>query len=215
MSALQPVRLYEVGNYSINAKGRNHETESKSEEQNHGLKDAYAKAGMRRSVHAVMLVNNHKHPHILLLQVKQGTYKLPGADLLPGEVEEVGMSRILNDLFAGPKEEGDESESTDSWPIVDTLAEWWRPYFDNKLYPYVPVHCTKPKEEAKVMLIQLPEKRSFFVPDNFKLVAVPLFLLYESKDYAKMIGALPQLLSRFSFNYASDDQFCCFWLDVK
>ena len=41
---------------------------------------------MRRSVEGVMLVTEHHHPHVLLLQATQSQqFKLPGGRLRPGE----------------------------------------------------------------------------------------------------------------------------------
>ena len=40
---------------------------------------------MRRSVDGVMLVFEHNHPHVLLLQLGNAFFKLPGGRLRPGE----------------------------------------------------------------------------------------------------------------------------------
>ena len=45
----------------------------------------YAREGARRSVEAVLLVHEHHHPHVLLLQVGSTFFKLPGGRLRPGE----------------------------------------------------------------------------------------------------------------------------------
>lgn len=70
-------------------------------------------------------------------------------------------------------------------------------------YPYVPAHITKPKECKKLFLLQMPERSTFSlpsllcasvliasdrsscaevlsVPKNMKLLAVPLFELYDN-----------------------------------
>lgn len=83
-------------------------------------------------------------------------------------------------------------------------------------YPYIPAHITKPKEHMKLFLVQLPEKgikleidlivyvqfllslsALFAVPKNYKLVAAPLFELYDNaQGYGPVIASLPQALSR-------------------
>ncbi|ETE59204.1 Cleavage and polyadenylation specificity factor subunit 5, partial [Ophiophagus hannah] len=69
-------------------------------------------------------------------------------------------------------------------------------------YPYIPAHITKPKEHKKLFLVQLQEKALFAVPKNYKLVAAPLFELYDNAPgYGPIISSLPQLLSRFNFIY--------------
>ena len=45
----------------------------------------YSREGIRRSVEAVILVHNHNHPHVLLLQLGSAFFKLPGGRLKPGE----------------------------------------------------------------------------------------------------------------------------------
>ena len=45
----------------------------------------YAREGARRSVEAVLLVHEHHHPHVLLMQVGSTFFKLPGGRLRPGE----------------------------------------------------------------------------------------------------------------------------------
>lgn len=40
---------------------------------------------MRRSVEGILLVQEHNHPHILLLQLGTNFFKLPGGRLRPGE----------------------------------------------------------------------------------------------------------------------------------
>ena len=82
------------------------------------------------------------------------------------------------------------------------LGNWWRPNFEPSQYPYIPPHITKPKESKKLFLVQLPEKSFFAVPRNYKLVAAPLFELYDNaQGYGPIISSLPQSLSRFSYIY--------------
>ena len=83
-----------------------------------------------------------------------------------------------------------------------TIGNWWRPNFEPSQYPYIPPHITKPKEHKKLFLVQLPEKAYFAVPRNYKLVAAPLFELYDNpQGYGPIISSLPQSLGRFSYIY--------------
>ena len=45
----------------------------------------YEREGMRRSVEGILLVQEHNHPHVLLLQLGQTFFKLPGGRLRAGE----------------------------------------------------------------------------------------------------------------------------------
>ena len=58
----------------------------------------------------------------------------------------------------------------------------------------------KLQEHKKLFLVQLPERTMFHVPRNYKLVAAPLFELYDNAaGYGPVIASLPQNLSRFNF----------------
>lgn len=123
-------------------------------------------------------------------------FKLPGGELNAGESEAEGMSRIVNTTLG--REDGTPTE----WVVEDVVANWWRPNFESPQYPYIPAHCTRPKEHKRLFLVQLPEKALFSVPRNYKLVAAPLFELYDnSAGYGPVIASLPQVLSRFNFVY--------------
>ncbi|KNC77934.1 hypothetical protein SARC_09616, partial [Sphaeroforma arctica JP610] len=119
----------------------------------------------------------------------------PSGELHPGEGEIEGCKRILTECLS--PENGDGAIE---WEVADILSNWYRPNFEISRYPYCPAHITKPKEHTIVMLIQLPEFGTFAVPKNYKLVAAPLFELYESSGtYGYTIASLPLVLSRFTF----------------
>ena len=53
-------------------------------------------------------------------------------------------------------------------------------------------------------MVHLSEKEYFAVPKNLKLLAVPLFELYDNvQRYGPVISTIPQQLSRFQFNMIS------------
>ena len=109
--------------------------------------------------------------------------------------------------------------------VGECVANWWRPDFEAELYPYVPPHITRPKESKRVFVVHLPEKCYFAVrcaarprarrrsrcalqvPKNLKLLAVPLFELYQNERYGQVIASVPVCLSHFHINllHASDD----------
>ena len=62
-------------------------------------KAKYEKEGLRRSVEGILLVNEHNHPHVLLLQAGQ-SFKLPGGRLRHGEDEVDGLIRKLNNKLS-------------------------------------------------------------------------------------------------------------------
>lgn len=117
----------------------------------------------------------------------------------------------------------------EDWDIGDTLAQWWRPNFETFMYPFLPGHVTRPKECKKLYFIQLPKKSASLpvpksigmfrvncfrltrvevlsVPKNMKLLAVPLYELYDnSARYGPQLSAIPHLLSRYNFEFVDEN----------
>ncbi|CEF66967.1 Cleavage and polyadenylation specificity factor subunit 5 [Strongyloides ratti] len=190
------VGLYPLSNYTFAVKDAQSEKDSSVQARFQRMRNEYQTIGMRRSVEAVMLVNEHNTPHILLLQIGTTFFKLPGGELMPDENDIDGLKRILNETLSSPE------KPPTQWNVTDMLAKWWRSNFEPPRYPYVPSHVTRPKECCKLFLVQLPSSAYFAVPRNFKLVAAPLFELYDNATgYGPVISTLPQLLSRFEMKY--------------
>ncbi|XP_021911179.1 pre-mRNA cleavage factor Im 25 kDa subunit 1 [Carica papaya] len=156
----------------------------------------YAAHGLRTRVEGILLVELFKHPHLLLLQVRNSIFKLPGGRLRPGESDIDGLKRKLSrKLYVS--EDGNESD----WEVGECVGMWWRPDFETLLYPSLSPTVKKPKECIKLFLVRLPESRKFIVPKNLKLLAVPLCQIHDNyKTYGPIISGIPQLLSKFSFN---------------
>ncbi|KAB1209371.1 Cleavage and polyadenylation specificity factor subunit 5 [Morella rubra] len=164
------------------------------------MKFNYAAHGLRTRVEAVILVELFKHPHLLLLQVRNSIFTLPGGRLKPGESDIVGLRRKLSSKLSVNGSD-DETE----WEVGELLGMWWKPDFETLLYPYLPSNVKKPKECTKLFLVRLPVSRRFIVPKNLKLLAVPLCQIHENhKTYGPIISGVPQLLSKFSFNIIED-----------
>lgn len=161
------------------------------------MKSNYSAHGLRTCVEAVILVELFKHPHMLLLQVRNSIFKLPGGRLRPGESDIDGLKRKLSRKLSV----NNENDGGMDWQVGDFLGVWWRPDFETLLYPYLSPSVKKPKECTKLYLVKLPESRKFIVPKNLKLLAVPLCQIHENhKTYGSIISGVPQLLSKFSFN---------------
>ncbi|KAI8803681.1 cleavage and polyadenylation specific factor 5 [Cladochytrium replicatum] len=159
------------------------------------LQYEYDTQGMRTTVEGVLVVHEHGHPHVLMLQIANTFFKLPGDSLQPGEDEIEGLKLRLSRKLGPANAEGNVD-----WEIGELLAVWWRPNFETFMYPYIPAHITKPKEMKKVYLVHLPDRKLLSIPKNMKLLAVPLFELYDNAPrYGPQLSALPHLLSRFRF----------------
>ncbi|XP_055345904.1 cleavage and polyadenylation specificity factor subunit 5-like [Paramacrobiotus metropolitanus] len=188
------IKVYSLTNYTFGTKDPVYEKDHSVQERFIRLRREYEKFGMRRYVDAVLLVHEHKMVHVLLLQLGNTFFKLPGGELNEGEDEVEGLKRLLHECL------GRQSGSPDEWAIDEVVSNWFRPNFEPPLYPYVPAHCTKPKEHRQMFLITLPDKAMFNVPKNYKLVAAPLFELYDNaQGYGPVIANLPAALSRFNF----------------
>ena len=89
-------------------------------------------AGMRRTVEGIMVVHEHGHPHILMLQIANAFFKLPGDYLTPGETDEPGLKKRLDDRLAplDPTMFEPHEGALNEWEIGDCLAQWWRPNFE-------------------------------------------------------------------------------------
>ncbi|SCZ90553.1 BZ3500_MvSof-1268-A1-R1_Chr1-3g02061 [Microbotryum saponariae] len=92
--------------------------------------------GIRQTVEGVLLVHEHGHPHVLLLQVANAYFKLPGDYLKPNEPNKDGLGLRL-DMRLGPKARDDaqsdpsmEKKQVTGWEVHDLLAQWWRPNYE-------------------------------------------------------------------------------------
>lgn len=162
------------------------------------LESDYEESGMRRSVEAVMVVHQHNHPHVLMLQIANSFFKLPGHYLKPGIDEREGLKEIL-DYRLGSEDPADKNKEED-WVVGESISTWWRPHYESYMYPYIPAHITHPKEKKTLYIIHMPPNKVLSVPKNMKLLAVPLFELYDnSARYGAQLSTIAQLLSRFEF----------------
>ncbi|CAL9049086.1 unnamed protein product [Musa banksii] len=164
------------------------------------MKANYAARGMRTCVHGILLVELFQHPHVLLLQVRNSFFKLPGGRLRSGESDVEGLKRKLSRKLSS-----EENGTNDDWQIDERIGMWWRSDFETLPFPYLPPNLRRPKECTKLFLVKLPMTRHFIVPRNLKLLAVPLCQLHDnSETYGPIISGIPQLLSKFSFNIIQD-----------
>jgi cleavage and polyadenylation specificity factor subunit 5 len=121
--------------------------------------------------------------------------------LKPEDEEIEGFKARLNERLApaNPKE-GDLD-----WEIGDCIAQWWRPNHETFLYPFLPPHVSRPKELKKLYLIHLPKEKLLSVPKNMKLLAVPLFELYDNTArYGPQLSAIPHYLSKYRFECVNE-----------
>ena len=82
----------------------------------------YSAKGMKTLVQGILIVHEHHHPHLLMIQNSAGQLSLPLGSLLMGEDETVGLKRILNSLLG--------SKSSSDWDVGEIVGVMYRPNFE-------------------------------------------------------------------------------------
>ncbi|KAF7563777.1 hypothetical protein G7046_g298 [Stylonectria norvegica] len=223
-NANQPenVTLFPLSNYTFGVKETQLEEDPSVIARLKRLEEHFVEHGMRRTCEGILVCHEHNHPHILMLQIANAFFKLPGDYLRPEDDEVEGFKSRLDERLAPVGRLGEGEEAND-WQIGDCLAQWWRPNFETFMYPFVPAHVTRPKECKKLYFVQLPKSSTLLpcaslraptdsmttevlsVPKNMKLLAVPLFELYDNTArYGPQLSAIPHLLSRYNFEFIDE-----------
>ncbi|TQD85150.1 hypothetical protein C1H46_029324 [Malus baccata] len=141
-----------------------------------------------------------KHPHVLLLQIRNCIFKLPGGRLRPGESEIDGLKRKLSRKLC-INADGDGIP----WEVGECLGAWWRHDFESLLCRDLPSRVESPKECTKLYVVQLPDCRRFIAPKNQKLLAIPLCQIANNNEtYGPIISGVPEMLSNFTINIVED-----------
>ncbi|EFW99349.1 cleavage and polyadenylation specific factor 5 [Grosmannia clavigera kw1407] len=201
----ETIKLYPLSNYTFGVKETQPEEDPSVVARLRRLEEHYTVHGMRRTCEGILVCHEHNHPHILMLQIANAFFKLPGDYLRPEDEEVEGFKSRLDERLAPVGRLGEGEEAGD-WQVGECLAQWWRPNFETFMYPFIPAHVTRPKECKKLYFIQLPKSKVLSVPKNMKLLAVPLFELYDNTArYGPQLSAIPHLLSRYNFEFYDED----------
>lgn len=187
------LNIYDLQHYKFEEKESLLSKDTSYSERVIRLAKKFEQDGIRRSVEAILLVHKSDHPHVFIFQNEEKKFFLPGGRLRVGESERDGLKRKLRNKLQPSLLQHDAIE----WEIMDQVGLWWRPNFSETTFPYIPPHITKPKEQIVQYLVKLPEKCTLAAPQNYKLVAVPLFDLYDNNQrWGPRLAALPQMLAR-------------------
>lgn len=161
----------------------------------------WQREGMRRTVRAVFIVHQNDIPHFLIFRQSTPSGVVPflfGGKLEEGESEKTGMTRLLKSFIL-------KSNYHDSceWRVGELLTKFWRPEFDERVYPYIPPHVTRPKEEISLFQVVLPQKCVFALREGMSITAIPVYdLVKNSQTLPPLLSSLPSLTSRFTlYNY--------------
>lgn len=162
-NANQPpkVRVYPFSNYTFGVKETQPEEDPSVIARLKRLEEHFTEHGMRRTCEGILVCHEHNQPHILMLQIANAFFKLPGDYLQPEDDEIEGFKARLDSRLA-PVGRLSEEEKDGEWEIGECLSQWWRPNFETFMYPFVPAHVTRPKECKKIYLIHLPKNSTSF-----------------------------------------------------
>jgi cleavage and polyadenylation specificity factor subunit 5 len=163
------IRLYPLSNYTFGTKETQPEEDPSVLARLKRLEEHYVAHGMRRTCEGILVCHEHNHPHILMLQIANAFFKLPGDYLKPDDDEIEGFKARLNERLAPVGTQFTGEGVNEDWEIADTLAQWWRPNFETFMYPFIPAHVTRPKECKKLYFIQLPRQSKSFTYAIFEL----------------------------------------------
>lgn len=150
---------YPLSGYTFGVKNSQKEEDPSVAARLMRLQSEYQVQGMRVTVEGVLVVHEHGHPCILMLQIAETFFKLPGDVLKQGEDEIEGLKLRLSHKLSPATQ--DPQMPTKEWEIGQLLATWWRPNFETFMYPYLPPHITNPKEMKRMYLVHLPNKSLF------------------------------------------------------
>ncbi|XP_072995982.1 pre-mRNA cleavage factor Im 25 kDa subunit 1 [Typha latifolia] len=190
------VDIYPLSCYYFGSKDALPDKDETLAERIQRFKSNFAAHGLRTCVEGVLLVELFQQPHVLLLQVKNSFFKLPGGRLRPGERDIDGLRRKLSRKLSL-----DDNGVHDDWQIGQCIGMWWKSEFETLPFPYLPPNTRRPKQCIKLFLVRLPMSRQFVVPKNLKMLAVPLCQIHDNAEvYGPIISGIPHLLSKFSFN---------------
>uniref|UniRef100_A0A8D2J159 Nudix hydrolase 21 n=1 Tax=Varanus komodoensis TaxID=61221 RepID=A0A8D2J159_VARKO len=92
------INLYPLTNYTFGTKEPLYEKDSSVAARFQRMREEFDKIGMRRTVEGVLIVHEHRLPHVLLLQLGTTFFKLPGGELNPGEDEVEGLKRLMTEV---------------------------------------------------------------------------------------------------------------------
>ncbi|KAG8696525.1 hypothetical protein FRC08_007095 [Ceratobasidium sp. 394] len=124
------INLYPLSNFTFSTKEAQPEEDPSVSARLQRLQNNYEDFGMRRTVEGILVVHDHGHPHILMLQIANAFFKLPGDYLKPGEDDSDGLKARLDERLAPLPGSAQHLGQDGDWEIGDCLAQWWRPNFE-------------------------------------------------------------------------------------
>jgi hypothetical protein len=137
MTTQQTLTLFPLSSYTFTTKAAQPEEDPSVAARLQRLQNQYEDLGIRHTAEGVLVVHDHGHPHVLMIQIANAFFKLPGNYLRPAEEETSGLARRLDEQLAPDEDDpvsfgpgGMSAGAGGDWEIGDCLAQWWRPSFE-------------------------------------------------------------------------------------
>eukprot|EP01056_Protomagalhaensia_sp_Gyna25_P002861 Protomagalhaensia_sp_Gyna_25__2860@NODE_2665_length_953_cov_15_398249_g2222_i0_p1_GENE_NODE_2665_length_953_cov_15_398249_g2222_i0NODE_2665_length_953_cov_15_398249_g2222_i0_p1_ORF_typecomplete_len270_score37_02NUDIX_2/PF13869_6/8_2e34_NODE_2665_length_953_cov_15_398249_g2222_i058867 len=170
--------------------------------------DSFFRKGMRRTAAAVMVTHRWLAPHLLVFLRQEAQRLRCGLFSVKYGATENPKQVLLNRLntYLRPLGSQDAAKAV----VGEFLGTWWvagNSDFEHPL-PYVPAHCTRPREMIRLYQVVLPPEVTFFVSPGYTLKSIPIFdLVTHRPALPPALQQLPFMLARFVFTYfeAGDD----------
>eukprot|EP00918_Siedleckia_nematoides_P080544 GHVU01176738.1.p1 GENE.GHVU01176738.1~~GHVU01176738.1.p1 ORF type:complete len:255 (+),score=3.61 GHVU01176738.1:314-1078(+) len=150
----------------------------------------FIRTGMRHSVGAIFLSHSHLSPCMLAFKhdetgfcttpIGKGT-----KDRTPEQTLEIKLQKYI---------------MSSQFEVGEYLGLAWRAEIGGDLYPYLPLHVSRPKEAVRFYQVTLPPTCKIQVPPGFSLLSVPFINLAQS-TFGAPLSCIVGMVSRFSFEY--------------
>lgn len=160
--------VYDLKNYRLNIKDdddiddiddgkgsasvTDKEIEASYQRKINQLKEKFAKSredGPIQTTQLAMLAYKHDHFFVFLLKDQYNNYSLPTPS---------SIACVNDDIDDDDDDDDDDANKYYKLQNKELVSQWWRPHFDDNVYPYAPVHVATPVEQIKVELVELPTK---------------------------------------------------------
>eukprot|EP01055_Gregarina_sp_Pseudo9_P001088 Gregarina_sp_Pseudo_9__1087@NODE_1708_length_1380_cov_17_184191_g1583_i0_p1_GENE_NODE_1708_length_1380_cov_17_184191_g1583_i0NODE_1708_length_1380_cov_17_184191_g1583_i0_p1_ORF_typecomplete_len291_score97_74NUDIX_2/PF13869_6/1_6e32_NODE_1708_length_1380_cov_17_184191_g1583_i04151287 len=188
---------------------------------------AFFKKGMRHTAAAVMLTHRWLSPHLLVF-LKQAEVSNAGVaggggglhcglfsvkykatdnprqvllDRLNAYLRPTSSNMAAN-LAASPSPGGDATRTQAT--MGEYIGTWWVATSSDYGHPlpYIPAHCTRPREMIRLYQVLLPPEVTFCVTPGYTLKSIPLFdLVVHRPALPTALQRIPFMMARFVFAY--------------
>lgn len=114
-----------------------------------------------------------------------------------GETELECLKRKLDQRLAPEPSSGFPAPE---WKIIELAGTFYRPNFEQSMYPYQVPHITEPKEIKKLYVVTISGDCVFEFPGNYGIELVSLMdLMGSTNRFGPVASSIPFLVSRYQF----------------